>query len=555
MNTATNVGVFDALTDCSSLSLSSAGRTAILVLGVHGPETDAFTHVAHQLGGDLPGDPDAITQFNERMLAAAGSRWDDWLPLNPGWSGSAVRADFLTRAQDLLRAQFGTSPLIVLADLGICRLASFWLEALEALGVRPVVALPQYDPVEVSQMLGARYGFQEGFGQLLWLRHVLEAEAATREVPRLFFGNDQLLADWGGVVGDFEKLADLSFSRRSVLVESKITAFLAHEARENRERGSDGSDTTQSAWVQESRVITERWCRGERTPGDLARLDAIRSEFDAAAPSFSRVIASGIGADGELGAAEITQALVRARDDLAQRLEDAAAEIERLRSEYRRSDEAEKEAARLKDELADLGSALRQRQEEAVQAWAEVTIERQARERAEAEVCRAIDQNQRLSDGLARIEARIGADAEALAEARFQTSEAERALAALRVRMARSDDELAQLTVLYAEAEDRHRQQEHAREADEAAARAAWADETHRKSEWLRQATMALRGQPAWWSMLGANARQRNERALLEARGLFDSAAYLARNPDVAQDGMDPLVHYMNHGLFEGRSW
>lgn len=35
----------------------------------------------------------------------------------------------------------------------------------------------------------------------------------------------------------------------------------------------------------------------------------------------------------------------------------------------------------------------------------------------------------------------------------------------------------------------------------------------------------------------------------------FDSAAYLATNPDVALADCDPIEHYLSHGFFEGRFW
>jgi hypothetical protein len=40
----------------------------------------------------------------------------------------------------------------------------------------------------------------------------------------------------------------------------------------------------------------------------------------------------------------------------------------------------------------------------------------------------------------------------------------------------------------------------------------------------------------------------------VEATGLFDRAGYLARYPDVAAIGIDPVVHYLDTGAFEGRS-
>lgn len=46
----------------------------------------------------------------------------------------------------------------------------------------------------------------------------------------------------------------------------------------------------------------------------------------------------------------------------------------------------------------------------------------------------------------------------------------------------------------------------------------------------------------------------RNQEArLVRTSGLFDSDWYLAHNPDVAQAGVNPLIHYIQHGGFEGR--
>jgi SAM-dependent methyltransferase len=43
------------------------------------------------------------------------------------------------------------------------------------------------------------------------------------------------------------------------------------------------------------------------------------------------------------------------------------------------------------------------------------------------------------------------------------------------------------------------------------------------------------------------------ELALIKSSGLFDENWYLARNPDVAREKINPLHHYLHHGGFEGR--
>jgi len=41
--------------------------------------------------------------------------------------------------------------------------------------------------------------------------------------------------------------------------------------------------------------------------------------------------------------------------------------------------------------------------------------------------------------------------------------------------------------------------------------------------------------------------------ALIRSSGLFDKTWYLNNNPDVTQANVDPVLHYLLHGGFEGR--
>lgn len=72
-------------------------------------------------------------------------------------------------------------------------------------------------------------------------------------------------------------------------------------------------------------------------------------------------------------------------------------------------------------------------------------------------------------------------------------------------------------------------------------------------SQWLSSIRRLEESFPWWWSILpSAWRRQRINRRLFRA-GLFDADAYLALYPDVAEEGMDPLRHYIFHGKAEGR--
>jgi len=59
-----------------------------------------------------------------------------------------------------------------------------------------------------------------------------------------------------------------------------------------------------------------------------------------------------------------------------------------------------------------------------------------------------------------------------------------------------------------------------------------------------------------WALTLRLAGRLRNERVALRLAksGLFDRDCYLTCNPDVAESGIDPLTHYVEHGAAEGRN-
>lgn len=50
------------------------------------------------------------------------------------------------------------------------------------------------------------------------------------------------------------------------------------------------------------------------------------------------------------------------------------------------------------------------------------------------------------------------------------------------------------------------------------------------------------------------NSEELNICATIAGSGLFDTDYYLKNNPDVAQSGMDPIIHYVRYGEAEGRS-
>jgi hypothetical protein len=75
-----------------------------------------------------------------------------------------------------------------------------------------------------------------------------------------------------------------------------------------------------------------------------------------------------------------------------------------------------------------------------------------------------------------------------------------------------------------------------------------------RQLDWLRHVNEVIAAStPGWLGLMPPAWRRRRQLNALRSRGLFDGARYLQRYPDVAEARMDPLLHYILHGMSEGR--
>ncbi len=86
-----------------------------------------------------------------------------------------------------------------------------------------------------------------------------------------------------------------------------------------------------------------------------------------------------------------------------------------------------------------------------------------------------------------------------------------------------------------------------------AATNFATAQATESKLQWLRELSLASLEKPRKWTFLPLGWHLPRMMARFKRKGLFNEKAYLERYPDVVESGMDPLVHYLKHGMKEGR--
>jgi hypothetical protein len=192
--------------------MTTAGRRAILVLGMHRSGTSATARVLNLLGvevGDKLVAPAAdnslgfwehadAVDLNERLLLGLGRSWDDIRPMPEDWLQSEIARQSVQSARELIRANFLNTPLWLIKDPRLCRVVPIWLQALEAEHIEPLCLFVARQPFEVALSLGKRDGTPGKFACFLWLRYMLEAEHSTRGYSRVMMTYDNLLLDWRG---------------------------------------------------------------------------------------------------------------------------------------------------------------------------------------------------------------------------------------------------------------------------------------------------------------------------------------------------------------------
>jgi GT2 family glycosyltransferase/glycosyltransferase involved in cell wall biosynthesis len=186
-----------------------ADSAGFLVLGMHRSGTSVLARLLAAAGASpgerlVPGShgneeghwEDAFAvETNERLLAALGRRWDDLRPLPRDWLQSEAAAAARAQIRDYVRSDLSRHALWAIKDPRMCLFAELWLQAFADAGSRPSVLLLGRHPREIAASLAARDGMAHGKAMLLWLRHVLDAERASRGLPRAFLAYDMLLAD------------------------------------------------------------------------------------------------------------------------------------------------------------------------------------------------------------------------------------------------------------------------------------------------------------------------------------------------------------------------
>jgi len=518
----------------------------MLVLGMHRSGTSALAGVIRALGvaapktliGPLDENPRGffesapLVHALDELLAAAGSRWDDWRQLDPQWFRSQAAELHRQKIKALIIEEFGDESLIFVKDPRICRFVSFISSILAELGFDAVAVLPIRNPLEVAYSLKRRDKFALSKSLLLWLRHVLDAEFHSRQMPRSFLLYEEYLNDWRYHVDGAAAEAGIVWPDRSDCSDVKIDQFLTREL--HRERVSFEEFNVHpeiTRWVREAySILTDIAASGE-TEQLLEQLDVVRTEFDEGCHVF------GAAVEAE---AKAKESLRFANERLAGELARKAADTHTLQNEIARQSG---KIGTLRQETATLAAAVAEARSENAKLGAALAEARAENAKLDAALSATRDENARLGETLAELR-RESAERQAALDG--QAAE----LAAVRKRAAE------------AEAAAVARQRElHAIQHS-----ASW--RITRPLRWIRSIIDGLKrrvvrlvrrlGRAVVLRLGSRRLREwvvtRENAKLILAAGLFDRDWYLEQNRDVRTTGANPLVHYLRHGAAEGRN-
>jgi hypothetical protein len=395
-------------------SLHAPIKVALLVMGVGRSGTSALTRVLNFLGAALPPEtlgagrgnerghwePLSILALNEEILAVNGSDWYDPHSFPKAWFTGSEAAVFIERATAIIENDYGGAPFIVIKEPRICRLAPIYLAALNRIGYASRVVIPLRHPSEVIGSLKLRDDADELTSELIWIRHILETEAATRRCPRVWTTYDELLEDWRSVQARIASTLDIAWPQPAQTVAPEINAFLApalrhfnaSEAPAPRELGPITSSiwqTLQAGLVGDEATLREGFDKIRAIIDEIDRLSASQvAEKRTQKVVFDRLHKSAAECLGAREAAETALTVERRTREEAE----TALTIERRALEE-----------------AETAVTIEQQAREAAEAHAAI-LERQARENREeasAVAARAAAHSRQLETELAEHRQRI----------------------------------------------------------------------------------------------------------------------------------------------------
>lgn len=371
-------------------SRARSQRTYMLVLGMHRSGTSALTRTLSLGGADLPErlmapsssnetgywESKALVAFNDRLLADLGSTWRDWGRLDLAIAGPGFRQAAKRGIQDILAADYGDARLAVVKDPRVCRFASLMIETLEEQGIRPAPIMLFRNPLEVMASLQLRDRMSPADAAMLWLRHVLDADAATRQLPRVIMSYDTLLADWRGALKRIDTAFDLALPHDVAAIAPAVAEFLSTEQRHHVSSTHDVlHNPLLRGWIADTYTALKILETTPDSPSALATLDNVRRNVEDATPVLL-ALTDAVKTESRQTIKEHDRQFASFRADLERQSAEAAARAE---AEERRANDAGAKLCAITKELETIRQELSSSEQRATETRARAdTAERRA---------------------------------------------------------------------------------------------------------------------------------------------------------------------------------
>jgi hypothetical protein len=199
------------------------------------------------------------------------------------------RTEIKARIAEIITAEYGEASLFVVKDPRICRFAPLFFEALTEVGITARSVLIFRHPLEVAQSLERRDGMPREEACLLWLRHVVDAEIATRGTRRAVLSYDGLLTNWKIELARISLDTGCIWPNPAEGVAEQVQRFLDPRQRHHVLSAEDILDWTMCDWIAEVFGAVDQLRHSPGSPTPLSTIDQVRREFDKSARVISRL--------------------------------------------------------------------------------------------------------------------------------------------------------------------------------------------------------------------------------------------------------------------------
>jgi len=281
-------------------SATQPSRTALVVVGMHRSGTSALARMLSLLGAALPEhvlgvqpgnktghwEPERLVSLHDEMLGEAGNRWDDWRRFEPAALGPERLAHYKSTIARLIEEEYGDAPLFVLKDPRLCHFVPLYEEILGGMGIAPRYVLPHRNPISVFDSLARRDDMSFAYATLMWLRHVLDAEEATRGKGRVFLAYEDCLDDWRAAAARISAALGLDWPRSADDAGQEIDAYLSRDLQHYAATPADlAADRRIGQSVRDAYGALLALSANDGDAAALETLSRVREEFESAQPA------------------------------------------------------------------------------------------------------------------------------------------------------------------------------------------------------------------------------------------------------------------------------